>query len=113
MEFSLEGVTQAALLSRSGASLVTVPAPARYAIHKLIVFGERDAAYRAKASKDIEQAAALVEWHLLNEQADTFDAAWSDAVSREKGWRTRAAEGRSALVARHPFLADKHLWRAA
>ena len=55
-----------ALLSREGACLVNIPAPARYAVHKLIVFGEREAAARAKAVKDIEQAAALAQWHLEN-----------------------------------------------
>ncbi|WP_372527313.1 GSU2403 family nucleotidyltransferase fold protein [Piscinibacter sp.] len=111
MEFSLEGTTQAALLSRDGACLVNIPAPARYAVHKLIVYGERDTAARVKALKDIEQAAALAEWHLRAGQAATFNAAWVDALKRGKGWRTRAQEGRSALVAKHPALDDKALWR--
>lgn len=110
MEFSLEGTTQAALLSRAGACLVNIPAPARYAVHKLVVFGERDTASRVKAVKDVEQAAALAEWHLLNDQADQFKAAWSDAVSRGRGWRTRALQGQRALLAKYPALADKALW---
>jgi hypothetical protein len=111
MEFSLEGTTQGALLSREGACVVNLPDPARYAVHKLIVFGERDAAMRAKALKDIEQAAALAEWHLLYGQAAAFNAAWNDALARGKGWRSRAAQGRKALVARHPALDDKSLWQ--
>jgi hypothetical protein len=113
MEFSLEGTTQGALLSREGACIVNLPDPARYAVHKLIVFGERDAATRAKALKDIEQAAALAEWHLINGQATAFNAAWNDALSRGKGWKSRVAQGRKALVARHPALDDKALWHAA
>ncbi len=111
MEFSLEGTTQAALLGRDGAPLVNVPAPARYAVHKLIVHGERDAASRAKAVKDIEQSAALVEWHLDNDQAATFNDAWNDALGRGKGWAQRARQGQRALLARHPALADASLWR--
>jgi hypothetical protein len=111
MEFSLEGTTQAALLSRDGACVVNIPAPARYAIHKLIVFGERDTASRAKASKDIEQAAALAEWHLLNAHVGAFNAAWVDARARGRGWRSRAAEGRRAMLTRYPHLGDKTLWK--
>lgn len=111
MEFSLEGTVQAALLGRDGASLVNVPAPARYAVHKLIVFGERGAAMQAKAAKDIEQAAALAEWHLHNAQARVFNAAWRDACGRGSGWARRAAQGKRALLARHPALDDSVLWR--
>lgn len=110
MEFSLEGTTQAALLSRAGACLVNIPSPPRYAVHKLVVFGERDTASRAKASKDIEQAAALAEWHLVNEQADRFNAAWTDALSRGRGWKTRALQGQRALLAKYPALASQALW---
>ncbi len=110
MEFSLEGVTQAALLSNDGACLVNIPAPERYAVHKLIVHGERDAATRAKAVKDLEQAAALTQWHLQNGQADAFNAAWHDAVGRGKGWRARALQGRAALLARYPGLDVGSLW---
>ncbi len=111
MQFSLEGTTQAALLSREGACIVNLPDPARYAVHKLIVYGERDTATRAKAVKDIEQSAALAEWHLLNGQTEAFNAAWNDALARGRGWRSRATQGQKVLVARHPALDAKALWR--
>ena len=110
MEFSLEGTTQAALLSRAGACLVNIPSPPRYAVHKLVVFGERDTASRAKAAKDIEQAATLAEWHLANEQAGPFKAAWADCLSRGRGWKSRALQGQRALLAKYPALNDKSLW---
>lgn len=110
MEFSLEDTTQAALLSRDGGCVVNLPSPARYAVHKLIVFGERDTASRAKAVKDIEQAAALAQWHLLNGQAGRFHAAWSDALGRGRGWKNRAEEGQRALFTRHPALNNAALW---
>ena len=111
MEFSLEGTTQAVLISREGACIVNLPAPARYAIHKLIVYGERDASARVKAVKDLAQVAALAEWHLDNGQAAQINAAWRDALRRGKGWRARAREGLAALLSRYPALDHKALWQ--
>ncbi len=113
MEFSLEGTTQAALFSREGACMVNLPAPARYAVHKLVIHGERSLAERVKAVKDIEQAAALAQWHHDNGQADVFNAVWRDALARGKGWRQRAVQGRDALLKRHPQLALDALWASA
>jgi hypothetical protein len=110
MEYSLEGTTQSALLSREGACLVNIPAPERYAVHKLIVFGERGSASRTKAAKDIEQAAALAEWHLLSGRSAAFNEAWRDATSRGRGWLSRANQGRAVLTARYPALDTKDLW---
>ncbi len=111
MEFSLEGTTQGALMGRDGACVVNLPSPARYAVHKLIIFGERNIASRVKAVKDIEQAAALAQWHLVNGQADLFNIAWTDALARGRGWRARALEGKRALLAKHSALDDQGLWR--
>ena len=41
MEFSLEATTQGVAFSPHGACVVNIPDPARFAVHKLIVFGER------------------------------------------------------------------------
>jgi hypothetical protein len=111
MEFSLEQTTQAVLMSNEGACLVNIPAPQRYAIHKLIVQGERPIEQRVKANKDIEQSAALLHGLLAASQADLVAAAWSDATSRGRGWRQRCNQGRKALLARHPELAAPPLWR--
>jgi hypothetical protein len=111
MEFSLEGTTQGALLSNAGACVVNLPDPARFAVHKLIVYGERTVDLRTKAAKDIEQAAALAEWHLDNGQALAFNRVWNDAVSRGRGWKARAVQGCKALIERHPALDVPALWR--
>jgi hypothetical protein len=111
MEFILVGTTQTALFSREGACIVNIPAPERYAVHKLIVHGERSTADRAKAMKDLEQAGALAQWHVLNGQAKQFNAAWRDALLRGRGWKQRAERGHRALVAKHPELASGALWR--
>ena len=110
MEFSLIRTTQAVLLSRAGACMVNIPAPERYAVHKLIVYGERPVAQRVKAVKDLAQAAALAQWHLANGLAGRFNEAWEDAMERGRGWKQRAMEGRRALLAKHPELSSKDLW---
>ena len=94
MESSLEGTTQEAVFSGSGACVVNLPDPARYAVHKLIVFGERPIAQRAKSNKDLVQAAALVAWHLENGASERVAAAWQDAVGRGPEREQRAEQGR-------------------
>lgn len=105
MEFSLESTTQGAVMSRLGACAVNLPDPARYAIHKLIVYGERPMSERIKASKDVEQASALVEWHLVAGQAYRIQSAWDDAVLRGPGWARRVTLGRAEMLRRYPGLA--------
>jgi len=103
MEYLLEDVQQAALVSLSGAALVSVPHPARYALHKLIVAGERPASRITKSKKDVQQAAALLS--VLREQAPwQVDEAWADLLARGPGWRSRAKRGRDALATAAPEL---------
>jgi hypothetical protein len=104
MEYLLQDVQQAAVLSAAGTALVNVPHPARYALHKLIVAGERPAARIANSNKDIQQAAALLE--VLREQASSWqvDEAWTDLLSRGPGWVSRAKHGRAALARVAPEL---------
>jgi len=109
MEFSLEHVEQAVLVDRNGGStMVTIPAPERYAVHKLLIVGERSGATRTKANKDVQQAAALFEY-LLATQPERLQASWQDAVSRGPGWRKRALEGLAALQRVQPDLKVSHL----
>lgn len=111
MEFSLEHPVQGCVFSSLGACTVNLPLPERYAVHKLIVYGERPVSERAKASKDLLQAASLASYFLANGQADLFNEAWRDALGRGKGWRGRAEQGREALLRVAPDMADQSLWR--
>lgn len=113
MEYSLQGTTQGCVLGRDGACMVNLPAPERYAAHKLIVYGERPVSQRAKAGKDILQAACLVEYFLATGRQAEFNAAWRDALSRGKGWQARIRQGQKALLRAAPDLTDEALWRAA
>lgn len=103
MEFSLEDVQQAVLLSPKGAVVVNVPSPARYALHKLIVCGEREGAFKVKSHKDLAQAGALLSV-LKEEQPGEVEKAWADLLSRGEGWSARALVGIRALSSKHPEL---------
>ena len=111
MEFSLEGTTQGCVIGRTGACTVNLPAPERYAVHKLLVYGERPIAQRTKATKDLLQVAALASYFAQTGQAKVFNAAWRDLVSRGRGWRSRARQGLAALVKLSPDLELATLWR--
>lgn len=110
MEFSLEQTVQGCVFSNLGACVVNFPAPERLAVHKLIVFGERPARERTKATKDLLQAASLATYFLENGQAESFNQAWRDAIGRGKGWLARATQGREALLRIAPDLAAETLW---
>ena len=97
MEFSLERVQQATLFDSTGrAAVVSLPAPERYAVHKLLVIGERTGAFRSKVSKDLAQAASLMAYFRDNDPEALRDA-WFDALRRGPGWKKRALEGLRAL----------------
>lgn len=105
MEFSLEGIEQATLFDPTGRCVVvSLPAPARYAVHKLLVVGERSGAFRAKIAKDVAQAASLIEY-FANADPDPLHVAWQDARARGPGWRKRADEGLKALRTFAPLQA--------
>lgn len=112
MEFSLQGTTQGCIFSRNGACTVNLPAPERYAVHKLIIHGERPVSERTKARKDVLQAASLAEYFNQSAQQHVFNAAWRDALGRGPGWRKRALEGKRALLDLAPDLDIAALWKA-
>jgi hypothetical protein len=112
MEFSLQGSTQGCVLAREGACMVNLPDPARYAVHKLIVYGERPVRERTKAGKDLLQAACLASFFVTRGPIESFNEAWRDALSRGRGWKARAVQGQSALLELAPELDDSRLWHA-
>ena len=108
MEFSLENVQQAALLSTAGVVIANVPHPARFALHKLIVYGERAGTYATKANKDLAQAACLLA-ALKVHRSWEVEEAWADLAGRGKGWIDRARHGLAALEQFAPEL-DAITW---
>jgi hypothetical protein len=101
MEFSLEAPMKATLLYRNGPLVVNVPRPERYVFHKMIVYGERPREQRTKATKDLTQAACLLDY-LLENDCDLVKESWDDAMSRGPGWSQRLRDGWDSLNAKFP-----------
>jgi hypothetical protein len=110
MEYSLQDIRQAALLSEQGAILVNVPNPARFALHKLIVAGEREGSFRTKAIKDLQQSAALLTYFAKHQPEELMEA-WTDLDSRGKGWRSRFNKGIEMLLREIPEIEQTLIWR--
>lgn len=103
MEYALENVQQAVLFCADGAVVANVPHPARYALHKLIVFGERPASRAVKSNKDLRQSAALLAYYRSGSDWDVQEA-WADLIRRGPGWVSRVRRGREALSKLAPEL---------
>jgi hypothetical protein len=65
---------------------VTVPQPARYAVHKLIIAQKRDPASRLKRAKDLMQAKALVDALRDSDRFALEDAMGEAREQGERGW---------------------------
>ena len=77
---------------------VSVPAPQRYAIHKLIISRLR-AEGAAKRSKDVQQVETLLDV-LWQRRPYELKSAWEEAYKQGKEWRRLLIEGMSELTPR-------------
>jgi hypothetical protein len=68
--------------------LVTVPRPARFALHKLLVTQERSVVSAAKKKKDLLQATLLLEV-LKQDHPGELDAARTALIKRGAGWEKK------------------------
>ena len=98
LELVLEAPQPAAVIGPS-ATLVNVPDPGRFALHKLMVAQDRPAAFQAKAKKDVAQAAQLVD-ALAELRPGDVEAAAAAIQQRGKRWRTALGRGLE-LLAKH------------
>lgn len=82
------------LLHKEGVSVI-VPAPERYAVHKLIVASRRlaDALGRAKRDKDAYQSSLLAQALVEIRQGDVLADAYQEAWDRGKSWQEGIAAG--------------------
>ena len=87
-----------ALFIDGGATLINVPAPARFAFHKLLVASLRPATFQTKAEKDVMQAAQVLE-ALIDARPGDLAPAWE--ALRPTSPR-RAHAGLALLGRRHP-----------
>lgn len=109
MEFSMAAPIQLTLLAQRGPITVNAPPPEKYALHKLLVYGERPQKMRVKASKDLDQAASLIAYLVVND-SDVLVETWQQLLKNGPGWRRRALEGLQALNARYPEVDTTALW---
>ena len=103
MEFSMEDPIQVTLLAQRGPITVNAPPPQKYALHKLLVYGERPQNMRVKAAKDLEQAASLIEY-LGENDSELLSETWAGLINLGPGWRRRALEGLQALKEKYPSV---------
>ena len=80
---------------------MSVPAPERYAVHKLIisVLRRSDPNGYAKSSKDQMQATLLIKMLSTERRADDLGMAWTEAWSRGPHWQKRLLAGARRLDA--------------
>lgn len=94
----------AMILDAATASLVTVPTPARFALHKLLVSQTRSVIQQTKGGKDLHQAALLLEVLAADRPDDLEGAAQAFAASGPAVTR-KVLRGLRAAVARWPDAA--------
>lgn len=115
-EFAAQETIETVALYGTGV-IVRVPAPLRFAVHKLIVAQRRDITQAAKKQKDLRQASELIEIFLkLDEVA--LQEALDEARNRGKAWQaainTSLKEiGRTAKQGEPPLLAESETKSAA
>src|SRR3989339_403319 len=87
LDYLIEGPIKAAFICGTP-FLVTVPQPARFALHKLLVSQERKTTSAPKKQKDIMQAKLLLEV-LREDYPGELDAARASLIKRGPGWEKR------------------------
>lgn len=98
LDYVLEDA-QAAAIVDGGGTLVQVPQPARFALHKLLVAVSRQSAFQTKADKDLRQVSHLIEV-LADDRPGDLVLAWEAMRARGRVWQTTFAKGLSLFEAR-------------
>jgi hypothetical protein len=94
LDFLIHQPVKAVLLHGNGVA-VTVPAPERFAIHKLIL-ARRRKTQQAKSDKDVQQAATLLQI-LLRKRPEDLKLGWQEAHGRGPTWRELLRAGAAQL----------------
>ena len=96
LDFLIRDPEPAVVLHGTGI-YVTVPAPQRYAVHKLIVARRRRPG-AAKSDKDVQQASSLLE-ALIRKRPHELKSAWVEAYGRGPKWRKLLGESMALIPA--------------
>lgn len=86
LDFLIKASVESVLIGPKGGIPVTVPHPARFAIHKLITAAYRSATEAGKKKKDLIQAAQLIEV-CTQEMPDELKSSYQEARQRGKKWK--------------------------
>lgn len=94
LDFLIYDAVRTVMLHRSGVSVV-VPAPERYAVHKLIVVSQRrdDASGTLKSAKDALQASILCQGLLETRRGEDLKDAYEEAWNRGPSWQEALLSG--------------------
>jgi hypothetical protein len=107
LDFLIHMPERAVLLHDAGI-FVNVPAPERFALHKLIVAGRRTTG-SAKRDKDLMQAGKLLEGLIEKNRIKPLRQAWDEAQGRGSKWRELLLDGLLNLDARSRDMTLKTL----
>lgn len=113
LDFLIQEPVRTVLLHRSGVPVI-VPAPERYAVHKLIVASRRlsDANGVAKREKDVYQASLLFEALKETRRLDDLGYALEEAWNRGSAWREGIEKGLHLLPDQRREAAENSLKEA-
>lgn len=109
LDFLIRHPVRSVLLYGGGVS-VLVPAPERYAIHKLIVATRRQG--REKSTKDIGQAGFLIEAFARFRAVDLVEV-WIEAWQRGPHWRDALSRGKLLLAENSAHSLDRAIAQTA
>lgn len=101
LDYLIEETQPGAVVGGQG-TLVNVPRPGRFALHKLLVAGRRTIATRSKARKDRVQASGLIRV-LLADLPGELTLAWKALSERGRAWTEGVRESVALL---EPDLID-------
>ncbi|MDZ4181208.1 MAG: GSU2403 family nucleotidyltransferase fold protein [Coriobacteriia bacterium] len=104
LDYLIDSPVRAAVVD-GGVVSVSVPDAARFALHKLIVAGERPAALQPKREKDLSQAAQILEV-LREDRSGDLVLAWEALAARGKSWTSRVAKSVATLDRMAPAAAQ-------
>lgn len=98
LDFLLRDTVEAAVLTRFG-TLVNVPAPERYAVHKMIVATLRksNGESAVKADKDIAQSGILIEALIMKKRHEDLAEILREAAGRGAAWKDRLQRSATRL----------------
>jgi hypothetical protein len=96
LDFLIKEPVDSVLIGVRGGIPVTIPHPARYAIHKLIISSQRPVSELAKSAKDIIQAEQII-LICAKEQLYELKMAFNEAMRQGPKWKRYIEKGISKL----------------